>query len=238
MPSSKLDSIKNKIRSHADPIRAKNSLWFFKTGKGDYGEGDKFFGLKVPICRKISKEFKELDYPELDELIQSKYHEERLIALFILILKFDKAEEKERTKIYKYYLAHTKWVNNWDLVDQSAPRIVGRYLIDKDKKILFKLAKSKDLWEKRISVISTLAFIKLADEYENTLALAEILLHDKHDLIQKAVGWMVREVGNRSIPAETAFLKKHYKTMPRTALRYSIEKFPEEIRKAYLAGTI
>jgi len=237
-----LSILKKQIRSHADPIRAKNSLWFFKTGKGDYGEGDKFFGLKVPDCRKISKLFKDLDYPELDELIRSKYHEERLIALFILVLKFDKADEKERAKIYKFYLAHTKWINNWDLVDQSAPRILGKYLLgrtsEKDRGILFKLAKSKSLWERRITIISTLAFIKLADEYETTLALAEILLHDKHDLIQKAVGWMLREVGNRSIPAESAFLKKHYKTMPRTALRYAIEKFPEEIRQGYLRGNI
>jgi 3-methyladenine DNA glycosylase AlkD len=235
---SELNNLIKVIRSQADPIRAKNSLWYFKTGKGDYGEGDKFYGLTVPACRKLAGQFKDLALSDLDKLIRSKYHEERLIAIFILDRQFVKADEKGRALICKFYLAHTKWINNWDLVDQSAPRILGRFLIGRDKKILYKFARSKNIWERRIAILSSLAFTKLADQYSVTLDLAEILLHDEHDLIQKAVGWMLREVGNRSLPAEAAFLKKHYKQMPRTALRYAIEKFPEEIRQGYLRGTI
>jgi len=268
-----LKELQKLIRSHTDPIRAKNSLWFFKTGKGEYGEGDKFYGLTVPQCRKIAKQFKSLSLTDLDKLIRSKYHEERLIALFILVGKFDMTtraveigitsrprsysntnKEKERVRIYDFYLAHIKWINNWDLVDQSAPRILGRYLllindskipgqagndkIEGGRKILYKLVKSKNLWEKRIAIIATLAFIKLADQYDVTLELAEILLDDKHDLLHKAVGWCLREVGKRDIATLTKFLKLHYKNMPRTTLRYAIEKFPEEIRQGYLSGTI
>lgn len=262
--------LKKEIRSHSDPLRAKNLAWFFKTGKGDYGEGDIFHGIKVPVCRQIARCYlssrPNLDIgillTEMDELIQSKYHEERQIALFILVEKFAKADEKTRTKIYKFYLAHTKWINNWDLVDLTAPKIVGAFLLNISKvlpsgtsktegrtfgyrkgspsdnyAVLFKLAKSKSLWERRIAILASFWFIKY-NQYETSLELAEILLHDKHDLMHKAVGWMLREVGKRSPSTEIAFLKKHYKTMPRTTLRYAIEKFPEEIRQGYLRGTI
>jgi 3-methyladenine DNA glycosylase AlkD len=230
-------NIRKVIRSKADPVRAKNSAWFFKTGKGDYGEGDKFLGIKVPICRQIAKEYRDLGYPELEQLLQSKYHEERLTALLILVQKFSRAEEKERSSIFKFYLAHTAYINNWDLVDLSAPKIVGPFLLTRDKNILLKLARSKSIWERRISIIATFPFIK--DKFfDATLELAEILLSDKHDLIQKAVGWALREVGNKDIAKETSFLNNRYKTMPRTTLRYAIEKFPEEVRRAYLNGSM
>jgi len=262
-----ISQLLKETKSLANPIRAKNLSWFFKTGKGDYAEGDKFLGLTVPISRTIAKKYTSLVWPELTKLIQSKYHEERLIALLILIEKFSQtikpiSQERslknlskgesfrrlissEQTKIYKFYLGHTKWINNWDLVDLSAPKIVGAYLFSQSQNrkpsdkypVLFKLVKSKNLWERRIAIVTTIYFIK-QHEYQPTLDLAEILLKDKHNLIHKSVGWMLREVGKESITSLTTFIKKHYKAMPRTMLRYAIEKFPEEIRQAYLRGDI
>lgn len=244
---SQISNLLKETKSLANPIYAKNLAWFFKTGKGDYGEGDKFLGLKVPTCRIVAKKYISLDWTDLDKLIQSKYHEERLIALLILVEKFSKAEDKEKTKIFKFYLSHTKWINNWDLVDLSAPRVIGAHLFSQSQNrkakssskypILFKLVKSKNLWERRIAIVTTIYFIK-QHEYQPTLDLTEILLKDKHDLIHKSVGWMLREVGKESITTLTPFLLKHYKTMPRTMLRYAIEKFPEEIRLGYLKGEI
>jgi len=248
--------IQKHIRSLADPLRAKNSLWFFKTSKGDYGYGDKFLGFNVPTARKIAKQYllsrgtldsKSDFWKEVEVLICSPYHEERQIALFILVGKYEKGDLAEQTKVYKFYLKHTKWINNWDLVDTSAPKIVGHYLSQKSegrsfrldrRDVLYKLAKSKNLWERRIAIISTLYFIIKKKQFTETKALAEILLNDKHDLIHKAVGWMLREMGKMSVANLTAWLKKHYKKMPRTMLRYSIEKFPLEIRQAYLRGEI
>jgi 3-methyladenine DNA glycosylase AlkD len=243
----KLNDLKREIRKQADPQRAKSSLWFFKTGKGEYGEGDKFLGLTVPAQRKIAVQFSaDLCLSELQKLLKSKFHEERLIALFILVLKFEEASSfanppageagatEDQVKIYDFYLENTKYINNWDLVDSSAHKIVGAYLENKDRKILYKLARSKDLWERRIATISTFHFIG-EKQYEDSLAIAEILLHDKHDLIHKAVGWMLREIGkNCGEKIEEKFLRKHYKTMPRTMLRYAIERFPEKKRKFYL----
>jgi len=209
---------------------------FFKTGKGDYAEGDVFAGIKVPVSRKIAKQFRDLSLNDLSILIKSKIHEERLIALFILVGKMKKADEKEKEKIYKFYLKNLKYVNNWDLVDLSAEKIIGEYLFDKERKLLFELAKG-DLWEKRIAVMSTFNFIKKND-LGTTLKISKLLLKDKHDLIHKAVGWMLREIGKRDINTEEAFLKTHYKNMPRTMLRYAIEKFPEIKRQKYLQGRI
>lgn len=209
---------------------------FFKTGKGDYAEGDIFAGIKVPISRKIAGQFKDLSLDDLSILIKSKIHEERLITLFILADKMKKADEKQKENIYKFYLKNLKYVNNWDLVDLSAEKIIGEYLFDKKRKLLFELAKG-DLWERRIAVISTFNFIKKND-YGTTLKISRALLHDKHDLIHKAVGWMLREIGKRNIIEEENFLKMHYKNMPRTMLRYAIEKFPEKKRQAYLKGMI
>jgi len=232
-----LYQLRSKIKSLSKKTIATNLQRFFKTGKGDYGEGDKFAGLKVPTQRKLANEFKHLSLSDLKVLLSSPIHEERLISLFILVDKYSKSDEKGREDIFNFYWKNRKGINNWDLVDLSAPKIVGKHLENKDKSILFKFAKSNDLWEKRISVLSTQHFIKNGN-YDTALQIAEILLNDKHDLIHKAVGWMLREVGNKDLKTEEDFLKKHYKKMPRTMLRYSIEKFPESKRKKYLAGKI
>lgn len=232
-----LSQIRKAISKEKNPAQAINLQRFFKTGKGDYGEGDIFYGIKVPVQRGIAKLFKDLSLIDLKELINSKVHEERLIAAFILIDQFKEGDHKKKKVIYDFYLKNRKGINNWDLVDLSAPKIVGAYLIDKEKDLLYKFARSEDLWEKRISIISTQAFIR-EHYFEDTLKISEILLNDKHDLIHKAVGWMLREVGNRDLKTEEEFLQKHYKTMPRTMLRYAIEKFPEKKRKSYLEGNI
>lgn len=232
-----LSQIRKAISKEKNPAQAINLQRFFKTGKGDYGEGDIFYGIKVPVQRVIAKLFKDLSLIDLKKLIHSKVHEERLIAAFILIDQFKEGDHKKKKVIYDFYLKNRKGINNWDLVDLSAPKIVGAYLIDKEKDLLYKFARSEDLWEKRISIISTQAFIR-EHYFEDTLKISEILLNDKHDLIHKAVGWMLREVGNRDLKTEEEFLQKHYKTMPRTMLRYAIEKFPEKKRKSYLEGNI
>lgn len=232
-----LIEIRKAILKQKNPAQAVILQRFFKTGKGEYGEGDIFYGIKVPVQRSIAKLFKDLSLNDLKELINSKIHEERLIAAFILVDQYKRGDNKKKKVIYNFYLKHRKGINNWDLVDLSAPKIVGAYLIDKEKDPLYKFAKSKDLWEKRISIISTQAFIR-EHYFEDTLKIAEILLNDKHDLIHKAVGWMLREVGNRDQKTEEEFLRKRYKTMPRTMLRYAIEKFPEKERKSYLEGKI
>jgi 3-methyladenine DNA glycosylase AlkD len=232
-----LSQIRKAISKEKNPAQAINLQRFFKTGKGDYGEGDIFYGIKVPVQRGIAKLFKDLSLIDLKELINSKVHEERLIAAFILIDQFKRGDHKKKKVIYDFYLKNRKGINNWDLVDLSAPKIVGAYLIDKEKDLLYKFARSEDLWEKRISIISTQAFIR-EHYFEDTLKISETLLNDKHDLIHKAVGWMLREVGNRDLKTEEEFLQKHYKTMPRTMLRYAIEKFPEKKRKSYLEGKI
>ncbi|MCZ7610734.1 MAG: DNA alkylation repair protein [Ignavibacterium sp.] len=210
---------------------------FFKTGKGEYGEGDVFYGIKVPVLRSIAKQFRDLSLSDLKLLISSKVHEERLIAAFILVDQFNKGDEKKRKLIFNFYIKNRQGINNWDLVDLSAPQIIGEYLLDKEKDLLYKFAHSNKLWEKRIAVLSTFTFIR-NHFFEDTLNICEILLNDKHDLIHKATGWMLREVGKRDLAAEEEFLQKHYKIMPRTMLRYAIEKFHEVKRKAYLEGKI
>ena len=232
-----LTEIRKAISKQKNPAQAIILQRFFKTGKGEYGEGDIFYGIKVPEQRTIAKQFKDLIFDDLKELIKSKVHEERLIATFILVDQYKRGDEKKKKSVYDFYLKNRKGINNWDLVDLSAPKIVGAYLIDKQKDLLYKFANSKDLWEKRISIISTQAFIR-EHFFEDTLNISKTLLGDKHDLIHKAVGWMLREIGNRDLETEEEFLKKHYKTMPRTMLRYAIEKFPEQKRLAYLKGKI
>lgn len=229
--------LRKDLNKLANPKKAKLLAGFFKTGTGEYGEGDIFLGVMVPQSRSIAKKYQDLPEDEIKQLLQSKIHEERLIALFILINNFQKGEQKKQKEIYELYLKSTKYINNWDLIDLSTPRIVGMYLLNKEKDILIKLAKSKSLWEKRIAIMSTMTFIKFKKEYDLTFKIAEILLQDSHDLIHKAVGWMLREVGkNISQEIEESFLRKYYKTMPRTMLRYAIEKFPENLRKKYLKG--
>lgn len=232
-----LTELRKEIKKHSDPEKAKFLQRFFKTGKGEYAEGDKFLGIVVPVQRQIAKKFKALSFIDLQKLIKSGYHEERLIALLILVERFKKADDDEKEIIVKFYLDNRKGINNWDLVDLSAPKILGEYLLNKDRKILYKFAKSDDLWEKRIAVLSTFTFIKRGD-FNDALKIYEIVLNDEHDLIHKAVGWMLRELGKIDIKTEEEFLKKYYITMPRTMLRYAIEKFPENKRQAYLKGKI
>ncbi|OIP57671.1 MAG: DNA alkylation repair protein [Candidatus Levybacteria bacterium CG_4_10_14_0_2_um_filter_36_16] len=234
-----LSDLHHEVRSIANPGKAKILSGFFKTGKGEYGEGDIFLGLTVPQSRKIVFKYKNLSINEVKILLSSKIHEERLIALLILVHNFEKGSDKEKEAAYKIYLQNTQYINNWDLVDLTAPKIVGEWLINKNRSILTKLARSKNLWERRIAMIATHQFICKNKTEKDTFEIAEILIDDKHDLIQKAVGWMLREVGKRiGQGVEEEFLKKHYKKMGRTSLRYAIERFPEKIRKQYLLSKI
>lgn len=229
-----LEDLQKETKKFADKTRAKNLQRFFKTGKGEYGEGDIFYGLTNPICHKIAKQFKDLSLSETEKLLHSKIHEERLIALLVLVNKFSKDDDIQKTKIYNLYLNNTEYINNWDLVDLSAHKIVGKYIVDKDPSILINLAKSDNLWERRIAIISTFAFIAEGDP-KPSLKIAEILLNDKHDLIHKAVGWVLREVGKKcGQKIETEFLDKFAHVMPRTMLRYAIERFDKDTRTKYL----
>lgn len=221
----------------ADPEIAEHSKGFFKTGPGEYGEGDQFLGIRVPVLRKQVAKFAATELKQVEKLLNSVYHEERLFALLLLVRQFSRGKEDEQARIYRFYLAHTQFINNWDLVDTSAYHIVGAYLENRDRKILYELAGSEDLWERRIAIIATFHFIRQND-FKDTLRLAKQLINDPEDLMHKAVGWMLREVGNRDAAREKDFLKKHYRKMPRTMLRYSIEKFPEAERKAYLKGAV
>lgn len=231
------DELKKEIESKRNDKQAKNLQRFFKTGKGEYGEGDIFLGIKVPIQREIVKKYSGLPLPKIQELLNNIIHEYRLIGLLILVDKFKKASEEERANIFNFYIKNTKNINNWDLVDLSAPNIFGEFLINKNKKILYDFAESKNLWEKRISIVSCFAFIR-KEKFEDSIRISEILLNDEHDLIHKAVGWMLREIGKRDLPCLEDFLKKHHNRMPRTMLRYSIEKFDEEKRQKYLKGLV
>lgn len=229
----KLLQLKKDLKKAADPQRAKNLLRFFKTGKGEYGEGDVFLGIMVPQSRKIAIKFKDLNFISIETLLKSKFHEERLVALLILVHNFEKGDDGIRKQIYDFYLNNTKHINNWDLVDLSAPNIVGAHLLDKGRGILHKLVKSKNIWGRRIAVLATFQFIK-HNQFNDSLKLAEMLLEDKHDLIHKAVGWMLREVGKRDFKVEDVFLRKYCKQMPRTMLRYAIERFPKAQKAAFL----
>lgn len=222
---------------YADPKQAKNLQRFFKTWEGQYGAGDIFLWLKVPVQRMIAKKYIDLDFATLQKMLDAKIHEYRLTALLILVLRNVKADTSMKDQIFDFYVKNTRNINNWDLVDLTAPGIVWNYLLERDRNLLYVFARSKHLREKRIAIISTFAFLKVG-EYEDTFKIAELLMHDSHDLIHKAVGRMLREVGKRSQFEEEKFLKKHYKTMPRTMLRYAIEKFPEELRQKYLKGLV
>jgi 3-methyladenine DNA glycosylase AlkD len=232
-----LKLIRKQIRELADPKIAEISQRFFKTGPGEYGEGDRFIGIRVPMLRKLVKAHKDISIETSQKLLTSAVHEERLLALFFLIGLYQNGEENTRKRIYRLYLKNMSYINNWDLVDSSAEHIVGDFLFDGNKTVLYKLAKSKDLWERRIAIMSTFCFIK-RNRYDDALKISEMLLEDKADLIHKAVGWMLREIGKRNLKTEENFLQLHYQTMPRTMLRYAIEKFSESKRQRYLKGKI
>jgi 3-methyladenine DNA glycosylase AlkD len=232
-----VNEIKTRLRKLGNKERAEVSRRYFKTGPGEYGEGDIFLGIPVPELRKLAKTYRQLTLKDTTKLLQSPIHEERLLALLILIHAFSAGNESTKEEIFDLYLNNTRYINNWDLVDASAQYIVGAYLVHKNKKVLYRLAKSEDLWERRIAIMSTFHFIR-QDVYSETLKIAEILIADREDLIHKAVGWMLREVGKRNLQFEEQFLKLHYKKMPRTMLRYAIEKFPQLRRRQYLTGKI
>jgi 3-methyladenine DNA glycosylase AlkD len=232
-----LQQLRQELKKAANQTKAKVLQRFFKTGKGHYGEGDVFYGIMVPNTRAISKKYAHLPLQDIRALLYSAVHEERLVALFILVEQYNKARKNnDNRKLQEYidfYLKNSKQVNNWDLVDLSADKILGDYLLDKDKAILYAYANSPNLWQRRIAIISTFHFIK-NNQFEDTFAIAELLLEDNHDLIHKAVGWMLREVGKRNQAAEESFLKKHYKRMPRTMLRYAIERFDAKKKLFYM----
>ncbi len=228
-------NIRQKLQQLGSEEKANVLRRFFKTGPGEYGEGDVFIGVRVPELRKLVKEYPDITLKESMQLLRSLIHEERMLALLILVDKYSKGNETVKKRIYTLYLQHTKFINSWDLVDTSAHHIVGDFLTDKSKKPIYRLATSKNLWERRIAILSTFHFIK-HNKYSETLKISKILLTDEQDLIHKAVGWMLREIGNRHMVTQETFLKKHYKRMPRTMLRYAVEKFPEPKRQKYLKG--
>ena len=229
--------VRKELKSMADPYKAAILQRFFKTGPGQYGEGDIFIGVMVPQSRQIAKKFSQLPLGEVRTLLYSHIHEERLVALLILVRRYSSVSSgmEEKEKIAKFYLDHIKQVNNWDLVDLSAPNILGAHLVDSSRdrrRLLYRLAGSDNVWERRIAIVATHHFIRNGD-FSDTLKIAEILLQDRHDLMHKAAGWMLREVGKKDAAAEEAFLEKHFSVMPRTMLRYAIERLPEDKRRRY-----
>ncbi len=227
-----IKKIRQDLRKVSEPDRIPALQNFFKTGPGQYGEGDIFIGVRVPNTRKVATKWKDAPLEVVDKLLDSEIHEERLLACLILVQKYQKSENKE--EIYNFYWKNAKRVNNWDLVDLTAHKIVGDYMLETgDTSKLYELVQSENLWERRISVISTFAFI-MGGKFDDSLKLAELLLKDEHDLIHKAVGWMLREVGKRNLKVEEKFLDKHYRNMPRTMLRYAIERFSDERKKHYM----
>jgi 3-methyladenine DNA glycosylase AlkD len=235
--SASATAIRRELRALASPETATILQRFFKTGPGQYGEGDVFLGIKVPPMRALARQHRDTNLKTIATLLDSRFHEERFFALLLLMQLYQHSTNKDQADAYTLYLGSTHRINNWDLVDVSAPHIVGRHLQVRPRKILHQLARSNSLWEKRIAIISTLHFIRLHD-FVDTLRIAKTLLHDEHDLMHKAVGWMLREVGKRDLAAEENFLKLHYHDMPRTMLRYAIERFPELKRKKYLSGKV
>ena len=228
-----INKLQKEIQSLTNSNRGKSESRFSKTGPGDYAEGQIFLGIKTSIKRNLAKKYAELNLNDIKKFIEENIHDHRFIALIILIKKY----KRDKQKIVDFYLENSKKWNNWSLVDISADKILGNFLLDKDRKVLYELARSENLWEKRIAIVATYAFIR-QNQFEETLKISEILLSDKHDLIHKAVGWMLREVSKKNEKILEEFLEKHYSKIPRTTLRYAIEKFPEEKRKRYLKGEI
>jgi 3-methyladenine DNA glycosylase AlkD len=232
-----LTEFRAKLRKLASKRTAEVSQRFFKTGPGEYGDGDVFIGIRVPELRQLAKQCDQLALKDVTQLLRSSIHEERLLALFVLVRRFTCGGADEQKRIYETYLRNTQSINNWDLVDGSAEHIVGAYLLERNRAPIYRLARSKRLWERRIAIMSTFHYIK-RQEFRDTIKIAGLLFADQEDLIHKAVGWMLREVGKRNREAEERFLRRHYKKMPRTMLRYAIERFPQHKRQAYLKGKI
>jgi hypothetical protein len=229
--------IQRRLRQFASKEKAALLQRFFKTGPGQYGEGDRFLGVMVPHIRQVVKEFPDIPLAEAQKLLRSPRHEERLCALLILVHQFERGDDALRKKVYLLYLRNTRYINNWDLVDLSAPKIVGSYLDGGSRSLLYRFVRSTSLWERRIAILATFPYIKKGD-FSDALALAEMLLADDEDLMHKAVGWMLREVGKKDVTVLEKFLKAHHAAMPRTTLRYAIERFPEAKRKKYLKGDV
>ena len=230
-------ALRSRLRSHAIPDNVAILQRFFKTGAGEYGEGDRFIGVKVPAIRVVCRACRDASEAVALELLRSKVHEERLLALLMLVDRFERGDARTRRRIFDAYLASTAFINNWDLVDASAGQIVGQWLASRNRSRLSRLARSSSVWERRIAMVATFAFIRAGD-FETTFRIADALMSDDHDLIHKATGWMLREVGKRDGTALRRFLAPRYRTMPRTALRYAIERFPESDRKRYLSGQV
>jgi 3-methyladenine DNA glycosylase AlkD len=228
-------ALKREFARAASPKRARDLAWFFKTGKGEYGEGDKFIGITVPVQRAIAKKFRHLELDDVEKLLDSRVHEHRSTGLMILVAQYEDGDDAIKQRIFDFYLQHTRRINNWDLVDGSAPYVVGKHLVSRSRNVLYRLAKSRDLWERRIAIVATAAFIRIGD-LNDTFGIATCLLADKHDLIHKATGWMLREAGKQSQAELIRFLKRNYSRLPRTALRYAIERLPEAQRKKALKG--
>lgn len=230
-----LADLQRELSDAADPERARNLAWFFKTGKGQYGEGDLFCGITVPMQRKLARHYKHLKLSDVKKILRSQVHEHRFTALEILIFQYEAGDSRAKQKIFDFYLRHTRHINNWDLVDTSAPYIIGEHLLSRPRTVLYSLVQSPNLWERRIAMVATMALIKRGD-LDDAFAIAALLLDDKHDLIHKAVGWMLREAGKHSTARLLEFLEQNYSAMPRTALRYAIERLPEPQRKRILKG--
>jgi 3-methyladenine DNA glycosylase AlkD len=224
-----------RLQEMGDPEHARFVAGYFRTGPGEYGEGDRFLGIRIPALRRFARECRGTSLDDAAGLMRSPWHEARLLGVLLFVDAYARGNAETRDAVYRLYLANTRWVNNWDLVDLSAPQIVGAHLAEGDRGVLERLARSESLWERRIAMLATQHFIRRRD-FGTALRIAEMLVDDRHDLIHKAVGWMLREIGDRDRAAEEAFLRRHHRTMPRTMLRYAIEKFPPDLRQAYLRG--
>ena len=234
-PAATANEIVARLRALGDPEHARFVAGYFRTGPGEYAEGDRFLGIRVPVLRRLVREYRGLPLERTEALLRSPWHEARLLACLLLADAYPRGDEAVREAVYRLYLENTEHIDNWDLVDSSAPHVVGAHLQSSDRTVLEELARSESLWERRIAILATQYFIRQG-EFGTTLKIAEMLVDDRHDLIHKAVGWMLREVGNRDRAAEEAFLQRHHRTMPRTMLRYAIEKFPPDLRATYLRG--
>jgi len=233
-------SVLRRLKKLGNATDAAGARRFIKSGEGQYGEGYRLLGIRTPVLRKLASDYSTLALPDTELLLQSAYHEAKFLALLLLVNHFRTGDEKTRSDVVKIYLRNTHRIDGWDLVDCSAHKILGPWLEKRSRKVLYRLAKSKNLWERRIAIMTTFHFIRFsgANEFSTTLEIAEMLLHDEHDLIHKATGWMLREIGDRDRKVQERFLRLHYRQMPRTMLRYAIEKFPPGLRRNYLQGKV